>query len=104
LLDRESKMSTGIMHGIAVPHGSCDSIHGCFGAVGVSRKGIDYESLDNEPVYLVFMFLFGTSDNELHLSVLRDLAVVLQNPAFVEELKQKQTPQELYDFLCGFQS
>lgn len=99
LREREAKMSTGIMHGIAVPHGTTEGISGCYGAIGISRKGIDYDSLDGAPVNLVFMFVCGTADNELHLDVLRGLATILQKSDFVSELMQKNTPQEVYDLL-----
>lgn len=52
---REDKQSTGIMRGIAIPHGQLDSISSVKGVIGISRNGIEYDSLDREPVHLVFM-------------------------------------------------
>lgn len=101
LRSREEKMSTGIMRGIAVPHGICASVSGCVGAIGISRSGIDYDSLDGSPVRLVFMLLRGPDGNELHLEVLKMLARILQDAAFTEELLQRKTPEEVFDFLCG---
>ncbi|WP_443736511.1 PTS sugar transporter subunit IIA [Treponema sp.] len=102
LHERESKMSTGIMHGIAVPHGTCASVKGCIGALGISRSGIDYESLDGSPVHLVFMVLCGENEDDLHLKVLKDLASALQNPEFSKNIEEKKSAQDVYDFLCGF--
>ncbi|MBQ0039420.1 MAG: PTS sugar transporter subunit IIA [Treponema sp.] len=98
--ERESKMSTGIMHSVAVPHGTSKSVKGCVGAVGISRKGIDYEALDGAPVNFIFMLVCGEGEDKLHLDVLRELAVVLQDKSFIEDLKNQKTPQEVYDFLC----
>ena len=102
LRERESKMSTGIMHNIAVPHGNCASAKDVVGAIGISRKGIDYDSLDKAPVFLVFLILCNPSQPEMHLSVLKELASVLQNPAFVKEVMGKENPQEVYDLLCAY--
>ncbi len=100
LNERESQMSTGIMHGIAVPHGICSSVKGCVGAIGLSRKGIDYDALDGSPVNIVFMFLSGSGENELHLKLLKKLAEVLQDPLFVAKLFEKTSAQEILDAIC----
>ncbi len=100
--DRESKMSTGIMHDIAVPHGNCSSVEQVIGAIGISRKGIDYDSLDKAPVHLVFMILCSPEHPEMHLSVLKEISAVLQNPTFLKEVLEKQTAKEVYDLLCAF--
>lgn len=104
LRERESKMSTGIMHDIAVPHGNCMTVKGIVGAIGISRKGIDYDALDKAPVHLVFMLLSSTDETEKHLSVLKILASVLQNPAFSKEVIEKQTAQEVFDLMCQYES
>lgn len=102
LRERESKMSTGIMHSIAVPHGNCSTVEEVLGAVGISHKGIDYDSLDKAPVHLVFMVLCNPEKPEMHLSVLKELSTVLQSPTFLKEVMEKKTPQEVYDLLCSF--
>ncbi|MDO4506284.1 MAG: PTS sugar transporter subunit IIA [Spirochaetales bacterium] len=100
VLDRESKMTTGIMHSIGVPHGNSKSVKGCVGAVGISRKGINYESLDGQPVHYVFMLICGQGEDELHLEVLKELAVLLQDKQFMEDLENAREPQEVYNLLC----
>ena len=54
ILERENAMSTGISHGIAIPHGKVDNLEGIVGVIGISDKGINYDSLDNEPTRIVF--------------------------------------------------
>lgn len=103
LNERESKMSTGIMHDIAVPHGSCMTVKGIVGAIGISRNGIDYDSLDKAPVHLVFMLLSGIEETEKHLAVLKELASVLQNPNFVKEVQEQKSAQAVYDLLCKYE-
>lgn len=79
---RESKMSTGIKKGIGIPHGKTDAVDRVYGILGISRNGIDYEALDGEPVYLVFMMLAPKKDSEKHLRLLKRLAELLDNPQF----------------------
>lgn len=104
LQERESKMSTGIVHGIAVPHGITDSVNGVVGAIGISQKGIDYDALDNAPVHLVFMLLISPEEREKHLQILSSLLKVLQNPNSVNLLMEKKSAKEVYDTLCAFET
>ena len=84
--ERERKMSTGIQKGIAIPHGRVASIDKVYGILGISRQGIDYDALDDQPVYLLFMILAPQTESELHLRVLKRLAEMLQNPQFFTDL------------------
>ena len=104
LFDREAKMSTGIISGIAVPHGICSSVKGIQGVIGISRQGIDYEALDNNPVHLVFMLIIAPDDRERHVQVLKTLSEVLQNSAFSKTIVEKTTAQEVYDVICTFEA
>lgn len=104
LREREAKMSTGIMHDIAVPHGNCMTVSRTIGAVGISRKGIEYDSLDKAPVHLVFMLLSNPTETERHLEVLKVLAAVLQNPGFIKEVTEKQNAQEVFDCMCKYEA
>ena len=99
LNDRESKMSTGIMHSVAVPHAVVLSLKGLVGAIGISRKGIDYDSLDKAPVYIVFMILAGEGQTEKHVQILKSLAVVLQKPGFVEKLSSCSSAADVYNLI-----
>jgi PTS system fructose-specific IIC component/PTS system nitrogen regulatory IIA component len=84
--DRERKMSTGIQKGIAIPHGKTSAVDRVYGMLGISRNGIDYDALDGEPVYLLFMIIAPQTDTEKHLLVLKRLAELLQNPQFFTDL------------------
>jgi len=101
LNDRESKMTTGIMHNVAIPHATVPGVNGTVGAIGITSKGIDYDSLDKAPVYLVFMLLAGDGEEESHIQVLKQLAVVLQTPDFVQKVLSCKTPSEVYKLICS---
>lgn len=101
LQSRESKMSTGIMPGIAVPHAISSTVKGVVGAIGISKAGIDYGSLDNKAVHVVFMLLFAPDETERHLQVMKQFAGLLQYPEFCNELVKKNSPQEIHDAICA---
>ena len=90
--ERERKMSTGIQKGIAVPHGRIGAIDKVYGILGISRQGIDYDALDDKPVYLLFMILAPQTESELHLRILKRLAEMLQNPQFFTDLAAQNDP------------
>jgi len=103
LEERESKMATGIKTGIALPHGKIEGIEGSVGVIGVSKKGIDYASLDGEPVYVVFLLLSSLKAPEQHLRVLRRIAVLLDDPAFLDSLMSARDPLSAFKTLERFE-
>ena len=103
LREREAKMSTGIIHLVAVPHASVDSVEGIVGAIGISSNGIEYDSLDSEKVHLVFMLLCNPDAVDMHLKVMRELSLLLKAPSFIEEMLKAKSQQEIYDTLCKFE-
>jgi PTS system fructose-specific IIC component/PTS system nitrogen regulatory IIA component len=93
LREREAKMSTGIHKGIAIPHGKTGAVDDVYGILGISKKGIDYDALDGNPVYLLFMLLAPLTDSEKHLRVLKRLAILLDNPQFYTDLLAQNESQ-----------
>jgi PTS system fructose-specific IIC component/PTS system nitrogen regulatory IIA component len=103
LREREAKMSTGIHKGIAVPHGKTNVVENVYGVLGISRKGIDYDALDGEPVYLLFMIFAPQKDSEKHLRLLKRLAELLENPQFYMDLLSQRDPQGAYNVICKYE-
>ena len=103
LEQRESLMSTGIIHDVAVPHGKTDAVKNIVGCIGLSKKGIDYESLDNEPVHIVFMLIYPTDLGEENLHIFKRLAIILESVNFRSDLLQQQTPQGVYEVICRYE-
>ncbi len=101
--DREEKMSTGIKKGIALPHGKAEGLAGLSGAIGISKRGIDYDALDGEPVYLVFMIVSSPRESELHLNVLKRLARLLDDPGFYTELVGVETPERAFEVVRKYE-
>jgi len=100
---REAKMSTGIHKGIAVPHGKTKAVKTMRGALGISKKGIQYDSLDGEPVYLLFMIISPMEDSEKYLRLLKHLAELVENPQFQIDLQLQKDPQNAYKIICKYE-
>jgi PTS system fructose-specific IIC component/PTS system nitrogen regulatory IIA component len=101
--ERENKMSTGIKKGIAIPHGKTSAVDSISGMLGISRKGVDYDALDGEPVYILFMILAPVRDTELHLKVLKRLAELLDNPQFYTELAIQNDAQGAWQVIKKYE-
>ncbi|MDR2021407.1 MAG: PTS sugar transporter subunit IIA [Treponema sp.] len=101
--ERESKMSTGIQKGIAIPHGKTNAVDKVFGVLGISKKGIDYDALDGQPVYLIFMMLAPQSDTEKHLRLLKRVAELLDNPSFYTDLVAQNDAQGAYGVIKKYE-
>jgi len=104
LKERETKMSTGIKKGIAIPHGHTNAVSAVCGVLGISRKGIDYDALDGQPVYLLFMLIGRDEDSETHLRVLKRMAELLENPEFSIELQAQKDAQAAFRVICKYEN
>lgn len=85
---REQSMSTGIGFGIGIPHASTDLIYEVVGALGRSKKGVDFNALDNQPVHLVMLFLVPQGQFQKHLHTLANIAKMLHKSEFRQSLEQ----------------
>ena len=84
---RETSMSTGIGFGIGIPHASTDLINEVVGALGRSRGGVNFDSLDNQPVKLVMLFLVPQGQFQKHLHTLANIAKLLHQAEFRQALE-----------------
>jgi len=100
LKEREAKMTTGIMKSVAIPHAVCPSLKNTVGIIGISQKGIEYQSLDGSPVHVVFMLLVSPNELEHHVQVMKHLALALQTPDFIDKILNCKSTSEIFDLLC----
>ncbi len=84
---RETSMSTGIGFGIGIPHASTDLISEVVAAFGRSRAGVNFDSLDNQPVHLVTLFLVPAGQFQRHLHTLAGIAKVLRRDDFLKSME-----------------
>ncbi len=94
LIEREAKMTTGIARWIGLPHGKVEKIDNLIIALGVSKKGIEYDSLDGEPVYIVLLVLAEIDNPGPHIEALAEISRLFALPGFTEKMRAVKTPEE----------
>ena len=96
VLGREDKMSTGIGCGLAVPHGKVDFVDRmCVVACSVKR-GIDFEAIDKEPVYLLFLIVSPANTTGPHIRALSAISRIMSDADIRKSLIQANSPEEFY--------
>ena len=96
---REEESTTGIGEGIAIPHGKCDAVTKPGLAAMVVKDGVDFDSLDDEPVTLMFLIAAPNTEDNIHLDVLSKLSVLLMNEEFTESLRNAKTVEEFMNII-----
>ena len=92
VVDRENSLSTGMEHGIALPHGSVDCVPEPVGALGISREGIEFATLDGRPAHLVACLLVPRAKTSRHVRTLAGIARLLNNESLRASLLAAKTP------------
>ena len=99
IIARENKGSTGLNHGVAIPHTKSPAIKAPIAAIGVSQTGIDFNSLDKQPVYSVVLLLSPDSKPELHLEAIQAIFSHLSKDRFRRFLRQAKTVENVTTLL-----
>src|SRR5471032_2984342 len=99
---RETSMSTGIGFGIGIPHASTDLIFEVVGSLGRSRKGVNFDALDNQPVSLVMLFLVPQGQFQKHLHTLANIAKLMHKADFRQALEQAPDAIAMLDIIKQF--
>lgn len=99
LLDREIIGSTGIGKSVAIPHAKTDSVTKIVMGVGIHKEGIDYESIDEEKVNLVFMFLTPNNMSQEYLTLLARISRFSQDKSFRENLLNASSEEEVIEII-----
>lgn len=101
---RESEISTGVGFGIGIPHGKSPAVQEASIAFGRSNAGIDFDSIDQQPVTLVFLLAIpDTVDNKDYLRALADLARMLVHEDIRQQLLMAKTKEDLLVVLQNYQ-
>ena len=99
LLQRERLGSTGIGHGVAIPHGKLPKLEKLFGLFARLDRPIDFESLDGQPVDLIFLLLAPEGAGADHLKALAQVARLLRDPEMARKLRESRDAEALYAVL-----
>ena len=97
IFEREKIMSTGVGNGFAIPHGKTDAVSDIVAAFAVTAKPIDYESLDEQPVRLVFLLVGKDSMVGPHIKLLSRISRLMNKEEFRKKLLSASSPKEVLD-------
>lgn len=98
---REEQGNTGIGFGIAIPHAKSKYVKECSIGIGISKAGIEYDSIDGNPVNIIFMLAIDGKENDLHLRALAEISRKLINDEFRESLSNAKTQEEMYNLITN---
>ncbi len=96
---REEESTTGIGEGIAIPHGKCDAVSRPGLAAMVVKDGVDFDSLDGEPVTLIFLIAAPNTEDNVHLDVLSKLSVLMMDEDFSDSLRSAGSVEEFLEII-----
>ena len=99
VLDRERKMSTGMKHGIAIPHGKTDTVSDLVACIGISDNPVDFDSLDQEPCRIFIMTLSPVNKTGPHLQFLAEVSLLFKSPEKRQEILDTQDKAEVIRIL-----
>lgn len=96
---REEESTTGIGEGIAIPHGKCDAVDKPGLAAMVVKDGVEFDSLDGEPVTLMFLIAAPNTEDNVHLDVLSKLSMMLMDEEFTSSLRNAKSAKEFLEII-----
>lgn len=99
LKDREKLGSTGIGKGVAIPHAKTESAEDLVIAFGVSKQGINFNSVDEEKVNLFFVFASPLKNSKTYLKILARISRLIRNDDFREKLLNAKSPEEIVELI-----
>jgi len=100
VMEREEKMSTGMKHGIAIPHGKTDSIQDLVACVGIAEKPVEFDSLDHEPCRIFIMTLSPLEKTGPHLQFLAEISLLFKSAEKRQEIIGAGTPEAVIKILA----
>ena len=95
VLERERSMSTGMEDNLAIPHGATDFVEDTIGIIGISKKGIPFDSLDGKDTHIICMLVYPKDTFRQHVRTLAGIARLLQDPQFRNDLINSSSAEEI---------
>ncbi|GHU06278.1 PTS sucrose transporter subunit IIABC [Spirochaetia bacterium] len=99
IMDRETKMSTGMKHGIAIPHGKSTTIRDLVACIGISDNPVDFDSLDHEPCRIFIMTLSPVEKTGPHLQFLAEISLLFKSAEKRQEILSASAPEVVLKIL-----
>jgi len=95
IMKRESTGSTGIGQGVAIPHAKSEDVSKIVASLGISKAGVDFDSLDGEPVYIIFLMVAPPESISEHLQTIAKISRLLKDKFFRQSLRDAQSASEV---------
>jgi len=99
VLDRESKMSTGMQHGIAIPHGKTDSVDELIVAIAIKPEGVDFAAMDEKPSTIFILTLSPINHTGPHIQFLAEISKLLSQESLRSKILSAQSAAEVLAIL-----
>lgn len=99
LMEREQLGSTGIGEGIGIPHGKIKGLSSMVIGFGLSKRGVDFDSIDGRPTHLFFTLITPDQSTGLHLKFLARISRILKNDGFKMRLMKASSAEEIYTII-----
>lgn len=99
VLEREKVMSTGVGQGIAIPHGKTEGVDTVVASLGISKKDIDFQAIDEKPVHIVFLLVAPPYETGLHLKALSRVSRLLSKEEFRKKLMNAEDARTAMKFI-----
>jgi len=100
VLEREKIMSTGIGKGVAIPHGKCKTVDKLVGVLGIKKEGVDFQSLDEQPVYLFFLLISPLNVSGPHIRALAHISRLLRHDQLRKRLIATENPHQVLELIA----
>jgi fructose-specific phosphotransferase system IIA component len=97
IFDREKIMSTGVGSGFAIPHGKTDAVNDIVAAFAITAQPIDYQSLDDQPVRLIFLLVGRDNMVGPHIKLLSRISRLMNKEDFRKQLLEAKTPKDILE-------
>lgn len=101
--DREAVLSTGIGHGVAIPHGRSAAVKGLRMAAGITATPVDFDALDGQPVHLFFILIGPDTAATEHIKALSRISRLVRRDDMRDRLIDVHSPEEFYQILSDFE-
>ncbi|WKK68821.1 PTS sugar transporter subunit IIA [Brochothrix thermosphacta] len=100
VMQREEEGLTGLGEGIAIPHGKSEGVQTTTIAIGKLSNGLEWGSLDDQPVHVIILFAVKNTDaTTMHIKLLQKVAIMLADNNFLTSLREANTADEIYELI-----
>ncbi len=99
VMSRERDGSTGLEMGVAIPHAKCDSVSELSIVIGISKEGVDFESLDGKPAHLFFMMIAPTTESGPHVQAIAKIVKMIKIEDFRKKLLKASRSEDVINVI-----